>query len=273
MVNFSAMNPEMLAILMEMGSSILSHGLARSEYDYTLNRTSAVSQVKDLKAAGLNPALAYGQISAPQGQALTNHQADFSRAMSNMMKLPFMRKQMESMDADTDVKSANARYNNALASALEYENSHREEVFNKDMQLKDLDIENKGLQNDALKIANAIQTIDFTAKPFILQAQIDNVVASTAKLTEEAKAIKQKLPKELELLGEQIKKVTEEIEHLKSQGMSEEKIRNKLEQETEFLKLQVGFEKFLTANGTNYAVKATYNTAGSLLNALVNLIP
>lgn len=268
---FDAYGSTIAGVGSEIGSQLLGHAFNRSDYNYTHNMTAAPQQVKELKEAGLNPALAYGQISAPQGQSLGSHQVDFSSAIDNFVRIPLLMKQADGLDADTSVKRANARYTNAMAVAQEYNNSHREESYLQEFKLKNLDITNKELLNTAQNLQNAILWLDWTAKPYIIETQMQHLLKQIQLFEAQAKSINQKLPKELDILTSQLDKLDAEIEYLKQQGLTEKEIRDKISAEARWQELANGMEEFLTANGTNYAGKAGWNIIESLIGAFGKL--
>ena len=138
-------------------------GQARQQMDF--QREMADSQwqrgVQDMQAAGLNPALAYGQggAVAPSG-AMASGSAGSSvdpgrgMSLSDMLQVVSFKKQMKLLDAQANAANANANQSNANANKTNIEASWIDSLNNakvqsvmKSMELDDARITNLDYQN------------------------------------------------------------------------------------------------------------------------------
>lgn len=147
-VNHQNINPEVLRAGASVGLGLLQHGLNRNDYNYTYQMTSPAKQVQNYRDAHLNPALLYGQISAPQGETLGNnipmYQGGNLKEERNLLQ-----QQQNTMHAQEEYYRTLAFKTNEEGMMTQFNREHQEEVYN-------LDIRGKGLQNTRMDIENII---------------------------------------------------------------------------------------------------------------------
>ena len=246
----SVASESIISMLSNMVDSGFNHLLSRADFDYTLRRTNYPAQVEAMKAAGLNPALAYGQLSSPQGQVLGNYQRDSLQGVRDIEAAREAKSNREYRDAETDVLRATEQYIVAKAA-----NEARKSGYDADMQLFDknhqldrylLEIRGKGLVNSGQQLQNqgyhldnlnkivnneilsiqrdieefnrSIKKIDAEKHSDYVDAEIKRLVSSTNLAMKESWALGKKVPAEVSDLEWNVRKVRREIYEMRKNG-------------------------------------------------------
>lgn len=221
----------------------MDNRLSRNDFNYTHGMTNIPAQVREMKEAGLNPALAYGQISAPQGQVLGNYQSDILQGANAYARMQEAKANAEYRKAETDVLKAQAAYiiqkTKAEAGMATFDWAHQGDRYNLEIEGKglvnagqrvlnrgyQLDNKNKMIQNEILGIQKDIENFNRTMKEIdaskhsdYVDAEIRRLVSSTHLAFKEAWALDQKVPKEVEQLNALTNKVKVEITEMRKNG-------------------------------------------------------
>ena len=274
------------AILKMVGNSAQS-AQNRADFRFTHNMTNFPAQVQEMKDAGLNPALAYGQISAPQGQSLGNYQSDFLEGLKDLNSSKEARANAEYRDAETDVLKAQAQYivqktkNEAIMS--DFDLLHQPDRYGLEIQSKGLvnaglDLKNQGYQieNHGKIIDNEIKTIQRDISEFdrsmkkydakkhkdYVDSELKRISSNIALTIAEANSLNQKLPYELDLMYQKMLEINSET--------------NENDKNARKIELENQVEEYMRKNGMHDYVltKADIqNMVGKLLYQIDYLLP
>lgn len=176
------------AALAAIGGSLFKNVIQsifnRADYSYTHRMTAAPQQVAELRQAGLNPALAYGQLGQSQGQSLGNY--DSENIGDLVQKDPLIRSQIETSNAQEDYYRALAEKTRNESSEIAFRVLHQDDLYNMDFQYKGLlnrklgaDIYGQVLHNSWQEIENKIRDIDFNKHDRLLESEIGRNVAQS----------------------------------------------------------------------------------------------
>lgn len=134
------MPPELVKTISQIGMSLLQHGLNRSDYNYTHQMQAAPQQVKEMRDAGLNPALAYGQLSPAGGESLGNTIPQGVQGNESQER-KLMQQQIETSRAQQQYYEQLAYKTGEEGQITEFNRLHQEEMYQ-------LEFNYKGLLND-----------------------------------------------------------------------------------------------------------------------------
>lgn len=219
-----------LALLSKIAGNAVNSSLSRGDFKYSHSMTNIPAQVNEMREAGLNPALAYGQISAPQGQSLGNYNSDFLEGLKDIQNSAESRANTEYRKAETDLLKKQAEYivqktkNEAMMGLFDV--NHQQERY-------DLEISGKGLVNAGLQLQNegyqldnagklisneigtiqrdiaefdrAMKKIDAEKHRDYVEAELSRIVANTFMTIAETNALNKKLPYELMMMSNLIR--------------------------------------------------------------------
>lgn len=279
-----------IAILSKMLSSGIQQGMNRSDFSYTHQMTNIPAQVKEMREAGLNPALAYGQISAPQGQSLGQYQQDFLEGLRDIKNARKDSEEAAYVRAETNLLNAKAQYliskARAEAGMAEFDWRHQYDRYNLEIEGKglvnagqkilnrgyQLDNKSKIISNDILSIEKDIQefnkqmkSIDASKHADYVDAEIRRLVTASYFEVTQAWALKQKVPKEMEALENSIRETKERIYQMRKNGVV---TREQIRKTTEFQKLENEYKKWL---GRDPRVRSMIENSNGWVNDLVNV--
>lgn len=288
------MESMLIPIAMSVMSGLIQQGFSRSDFDYTHSKTNIPAQVDEMRQAGLNPALAYGQVSAPQGQSLGNYQADFAQMSKDIANIPMVKQQIATSKAEEDYYKALAFKTQNDGQISLFNSLHQEEMFNLEKEYKGLvnsgyqyDNSHRLLMNDYQRIQNGIARIDWASRPQQIQSQLNQVFAETFLMFTNADATRQKLPFELRLLKAQTMDFLSHVNVNKTQAavnkahsftlMSErgyyEQLVKNLQSTKEGEDLTNSYMKWLSNNGSNWQRYRGYKIRDMIIESLGNLVP
>lgn len=250
-----------------LGNSIQSSQV-RGDFAYTHGMTNIPAQVQEMKDAGLNPALAYGQISAPQGQALGNYQSDILEGVRDLMSSKQAKAESEHRDAETALLRAQSQYliskARSEARMALFDANHQQDRYNLEIEGKGLinagqDLRNQGyqienhgktIQNEILTLQRDIEEfnkemkrIDVSKHEDYVKAEIGRMVSSSMLAIKEAWALGQKVPVELRSIEACINKVKAEVREMRLNGMVD---RRKIRASAEYQELENAYVRWLS---------------------------
>lgn len=190
---FCVMEQMLIGILGSLLSNYVQSQFSRRDFEYTHNKTNIPAQVNEMKEAGLNPALAYGQISAPQGQSLGNYQADYAQSAKDLTSIPYIKEQTKNVQQNTKTSEAEQSYYEALAyktraegNRISFDVSHQQEMFDLDKEFKTLTNIGQNLKNSFQFTENSIRRIEEKMRRFDWEhysetkaAELSQIVADT----------------------------------------------------------------------------------------------
>ena len=280
-----------LSLLSQVFGNAINSGLSRGDFAYSHSLTNIPAQVRQMKDAGLNPALVYGQISAPQGQSLGNYQSDFLEGLRDIENSRQARAETAHREAETDLLKAQKDYlvmksrNEALMGSFDLD--HQPERYaleiegkglvnaGQDLKNQGYQLDNKGkliqneilgLQRDIEEFNKKMKEIDASKHKDFVDAEISRIVAMTHLAFKEAWALGKKVPAEVGNLESLTRKVIEEVRQMRLNGRLS---RDAIKASTAFQELQNAYYEWL---GRDPRVRSMIEHSSSqLANLLVNL--
>lgn len=242
-----------LSLLSQVFGNAVSSGLSRGDFAYTHGLTNIPAQVRQMKDAGLNPALAYGQISAPQGQSLGNYQSDFLEGLRDISNSRQARAETAHREAETDLLKAQKDYlvmksrNEALMGSFDLD--HQPERYaleiegkglvnaGQDLKNQGYQLDNKGkliqneilgLQRDIAEFDKSMKSIDAEKHREFVESELKRIASNIFLTISEARALNKKLPYELQILGQTFKKLKSETDESQKRVYAQQ-LANELE--------------------------------------------
>lgn len=264
----------------QIGSNFVQSMFARGDAARTYGLTSIKRQVKDMMDSGLNPALAYGQLSSAQPNNLGNYHSDYAAQILARQEANLAKEKVESENANQEYLSALAFKTRMEGINREFLNTHQEDDWKVGFEGRQMDNVHKNLLNTYQFVQNRISEIDWKAKPWIIQGELNRLTADTYKIISEADSINAKLPYELANLAASTKAFLSQVKVNGSQMYLNMSLRDyyvqmkrNLKTTDEGQRLMVAYENWLSNGGTDWTRKRGKEFTTALLNALLNLIP
>lgn len=257
----------LIPIVVSLASSMIQRGMNRSDFDYTLSKTNTPAQVSQFRQAGLNPALAYGQISSPQAQSLGNYQMDFGKTAKDIAQLPQVKQQIETSKAQENYYNALAQKTNEEANEVKFRVSHQDEVYHQEFEFRALrnvfqNLENSNTyyrnigqiaQNGILAVERQIRDIDLAHHEEEVHSRIQQLTAAAFLDFALGKTENTLRDARLANLRAQTRGLVAQMNYTNAARHSLELGYSSVAAQSRLLDIQRGYMDFITKNNTDFS--------------------
>lgn len=282
-----ALIPSAINFVSSMSTNQQSMDFQREMYQKSYQDTLPQTQVENLKAAGLNPALAYGGQPA-QGIGMTANlqapQLDMRQGEQFSSMLQKLQDSSESKERERTVKLQNDILEQQKEDLI-LKNRRERELLDKEVESwadawtmrveqHNLDMRSANVKADILELERSMKEIDLKYYDRTKQAELNRIVAETYKLSTDAYVARQKLPAELSLLRNQSMECFYNYLYLKQKGLTENEITKQAGFKSQLDHLAVLYQEYLTHNGTDFSILSYQDRAkvrNGFFGALVNV--